>query len=280
MDIWLIQNGEKTGPFHDFEVRRKIENLEILPTTPAWHEGLAEWMPLHRISLFASAFERAEEVPVPPRAAQQSPPEPASGPTAVPPLPQSAFPIRRFWARWLDLYLFAGIWWLGMWAAGRDIEATLKDPWIMLFLYIPWFVAESFLLHRFGTTPGKWLLGLRVVNDDGSLLSLAAATRRSARVLFLGIGFGWDIVTLVCQVMAFVVTKKVGRPLWDQAGGHRVIAAPLKPARVVSYLFVLFTALQLRAIVLAPYLMEEASKSSPELKEFFEKHPPWHLPKR
>lgn len=278
MDIWLIQNGEKKGPFHDFEIRGKIENRELDPSTPAWHEGLAEWMPLHKISLFESAFRRAEEEIIPPTSAQS----PQDGPPPVPSTPAipSAFPFRRFWARWLDLYLFAALWWMIMWAVGRDIEATLRNQWIMLFLYVPWFVAETFLLHRFGTTPGKWLLGLKVVNEDGSLLSLAAATRRSSRVLFLGIGFGWDLISLICQIIAFVVTKKLGRPLWDQAGGHIVTATPLRPARILVYVFSIFAALQLRAIVLVPYLMEEASKNSPELKEFFEKHPPWHLPKR
>ena len=184
MDIWIIQNGEKTGPIHDFEVRKKIEAGELSPTTPAWHEGLPEWKPLGEISLFEREFELPHgRVDTP-----YSPPESPSEPPARPPVTAQSYPIRRFWARWLDLYLFAGVWWLTMWAVGRDIGATLGNAWFILFLYVPWFALESFLLHRFGTTPGKWLLGLKVVNDDGSPLSLAAATRRSMRVLFLGIG--------------------------------------------------------------------------------------------
>jgi hypothetical protein len=79
--------------------------------------------------------------------------------------------------------------------------------------------------------------------------------------------------------MAYFTTKRIGKPLWDHAGGHRVTAIPLAPLRIVAFVFILFASLQLRAIVVVPYLMDEAVKKTPQLKEFFEKYPPWHLPK-
>ena len=275
MDIWIIQNGEKTGPIHDFEVRKKIEAGELPAHTPAWHEGLPAWKPLIEIDLFEREFDRPAEVPDAP----YTPPEQAHDEPTPPPLPDKPHYFRRFWARWFDLYLFSGIWWISMWFSGRDIGETLANMWVLLLFYVPWFVLETILLHRFGTTPGKWLLGLKVTNNDGSPLELADSTRRSARVLFVGIGFGLDIIAVVCQIMAYFTTKRLGRPLWDHAGGHRVTAAPLHPLRIVAFVIILFASLQLRAIVVFPYLMEEASKGSPQIREFFEKHQPWHLPK-
>lgn len=274
MDIWIIQDGEKTGPIPDFEVRRRIEAGELATSTPVWHEGLATWTPLAEISLFQREFERRAPVVDTPVVS----PVPAR--TVPPPLPDQPHLVRRFWARWLDLYVYAGLWWIAMWAAGRDIGMILTQPWIMLLHYVPWFVFETFLLHRSGTTPGKWLLGIRVVNNDGSLLGLAEATRRSARVLFIGIGFGWGILALVCQLMSWITTKRLGRPLWDHAGGHRLEVSPLNPFRLVAYVFVLIAALQLQVIVVAPYAMESAEKVFPEFKEALEKNPHWHLPKR
>jgi uncharacterized RDD family membrane protein YckC len=268
MDIWIIQNGEKTGPIHDFEVRRKIEAGELPADTPAWHEGLDAWRPLVEISLFEREFDRPIERRDQADAPAEKPPPPAESPHSI----------RRFWARWFDLYLFAGIWWFAMWAIGRDIGSTLRNPWIILFLYVPWFALETILLHRFGTTPGKWLLGLKIANTDGSPLSLAAATRRSARVLFLGIGFGWGLLALICQLMAFFTARRIGSPLWDHSGGHRVAAEPLSPLRLAVYVIGLFAALQLQMIVVAPYVMESLPGMIPSLREHIEKNPPWHLP--
>lgn len=276
MDIWIIQDGEKTGPIHDFEIRRKIENGELPASTPAWHEGLDAWKPLIEIELFQREFDKPEPAANDPGTS----PQPPRDDVVPPPLPEQPHLVRRFWARWLDLYLFAGIWWIAMWAAGRDIGMILQHQWIILFHYIPWFVLETFLIHRFATTPGKWLLGIRVVNNDSSLLSLAESTRRAARVLFIGIGFGWGILALICQLMSWFTTKRLGRPLWDHAGGHRLETTPLHPVRLVAYVITLFAALQLQMIVVSPYIMETAAKAFPSFKEQFEKSPPWHLPKR
>jgi uncharacterized RDD family membrane protein YckC len=262
MDIWIIQDGEKSGPIHDFEIRHRIESGELSADTPAWHEGLATWRPLGEIDLFHGEFEKEK-----PKAATESPyasPKEASQP---PPLPSQPHLIRRFWARWLDLYLFAGLWWLGMWISGRDIESTLLNSWIILFQFVPWFVFETILIHRYGTTPGKWLLGIKVVNDDGSLLSLAEATRRSARVLFIGIGFGWGWLALICQLMAWFTTRRIGRPLWDHAGGHRLATTPLDPFRIVGYTGVLFLALSMQMFVLFPFALKQAEKEHPEYSE-------------
>jgi hypothetical protein len=148
--------------------------------------------------------------------------------------------------------------------------------------YVPWFILETFLIHHFGTTPGKWLLGLRVTNLDGSLLSLAAATRRSARVLFTGIGFGWNLLSLFCQVLSYFTAKRLGSPLWDYAGGHKVVASPLRPERLIALVFLFFGAMMLQFLVLSPYALEIMVASAPEKKAEIESNPIWdlHLPKR
>ena len=194
MDIWIIRDGEKIGPIHDFEIRRKIEAGELPASTPAWHEGLATWKPLIEIELFTREFE----VPRPP----PSRPLPRSGPGTRPDAAagaQTTCYVRRFWARWLDLSLYSGLWWLGMWLARQDIEAILLNPWVMFLQYVPWFAFEALLIHKFATTPGKWLLGLRVINRNDSYLDLGDSIRRCLRVMFTGIGFGWSILALFCQ---------------------------------------------------------------------------------
>jgi len=277
MDIWIILNGEKTGPLRDFEIRRKIEDGELTATVPAWHDGLPGWQPLGEIDLFTREFSLT---PAPPEPLPiEPPPVPEnSPPPATPKLSQYG---RRFLARWFDLHLFAGIWWLAMWASGRDIAATMMNPWIMILQFIPWFILEAFLLHRFGFTPGKWLLGLQVSNLDGSLMSLSESLRRAGRVLFTGIGFGWSLLAVFCQLLSLYTAKRLGKPLWDHLGHHQVIRTPFQPLRIIGFAIIFAGALYLQAIVTSPYTFEYLAKEIPELEKFYGKGPPWWtLPKR
>jgi uncharacterized RDD family membrane protein YckC len=271
MDLWIIRDGEKTGPVHDFEVRRKILSGDFTAETHAWHEGLDGWKPLSEIDLFRREFEE------PPAAVETEPTLVTPGP---PPLPQKPAYARRFWARWFDLTLYGGIWWICMWAARQNVEAALLNPWIMFLQFVPWFVIEALLIHHIGTTPGKWLLGLRVTNLDGSRLDLAASTRRALRVMFTGVGFGWGLLAVFCQTLSYVTAKRLGTTLWDHTGGHRVLSASLNPFRVVALVFLFFGAIQLQAIVLYPTYVKLLIEQNPKLKPIFDNNPQWSLPAR
>jgi len=280
MEIWIVQNGEKVGPIHDYEVRRKIEAGELTRDIPAWHEGLDAWRPLGEIALFKDEFDWVHlgDLDATPTPEEE---ELAMPGVARPPLSPSGQMLgRRFWARWLDIHVYIALWWLCMWASGRNIESVLGNIWIMVVQLVPWFIVESILIHRFGATPGKWLLGMRVANIDGTPLNLAAATLRSFRVLVGGIGFGWSLLALFCQALSFFTARRLGNPLWDQAGGHRVQAKPLVAWRIITVICIFFAALQLQMAVIAPYVLKSAAETFPFLKEELEKNPPWHLPPR
>lgn len=281
MDIWIIRNGEKKGPIPDYEIRHKIESGELTPATPAWHEGLDSWKVLGEMDLFTREFSLDHDTGPPPL--PNLPEKPAARPPSSPQEPSPTLPRllgRRFWARWFDLSVFSGLWWISMWAVGRDIEETLRNPWNMILLYVPWFMLEALLIHRFGASPGKWLLGLSVQNKDGSRLTLAESTRRALRVLFTGIGFGWGFLTLFCQALSFFTARRLGAPLWDYAAGHQVVSSGLKPARIVTLVILFMAALQLQMIVVSPYVFEEFGEKFPTFKEEYQRNPPWHLPKR
>lgn len=274
MDIWIIRDGEKVGPIHDFEVRQKIETGELPSSTPAWHEGLPAWKPLVEIELFSREFELAM---APPDAAETDLREESPKP---PPLPPQTFYVRRFWARWLDLFLYSGLWWFGMWAVGQDIEATIRNPWVLFVRYVPWFVVEILLLHHLGTTPGKWLLGIRVSNIDGSLMNLTESTHRALRVMFAGVGFGWELLAVFCQALSVFTAKRLGTPLWDHAGGHQVTVTPLKPLRVASLICLFAGAIVLQVMVVSPHTYKIWTTEVPAMKTMMPENPLWQLPER
>ena len=246
MDVWLIQDGERCGPFPSFEIERLIRDGEIDPDTPSWIEGQGEWQPLSEARQFADAYENTT-----PEAGTV---EVAAGvkvpPVVVPELPVMAVTkaqmLRRFWARWFDLHLYGLVWLGSMRLAGHNMTELVTDMWMLIWQMLPWFGIEAVMIHLWGTTPGKALLGIRVRQANGRPPAVGASVWRSLRVWVLGLGLGMPLLVIFCQGVSFWVTRRVGRPLWDAAGDHRVSVAQLLPARVAAFvgLFVLLVAMR------------------------------------
>ena len=275
MEIWLIQHGKKTGPFQDYEIRNRINDRQVEPDQFAWHEGLPSWVKLREVELFRDDLERVEQDN------KDSPELHSSVDEVTMPVVVSTsgkrYLGRRFWARWLDLMAYTAVWWLLMYGVGRDIGVIILNPWMQLSIYLPWFAIEAWLLHKFGTTLGKWLLGIRVVNDDATPLTLRSSIWRSIRVLIAGVGFGWGLLSVLCQAMSWFTTRRIGKPVWDYMGKHKITVVPLRPIKIITLIVLLFTAMQLQTAVRFPYEKEIILKQYPELKEFFEKGDPWHF---
>ena len=115
-------------------------------------------------------------------------------------------PWRRYFARGIDLAL-VGLpvsfvqyvllhrnyttvsWW-------EDIVCALIGWGLLLLL-------EPLLLARFGTTAGKWCMGITVTRPDGKRLSYSEALNRTALVWFYGAGLGLPLVELVCNYRSY-----------------------------------------------------------------------------
>lgn len=279
MDIWTIQDGEKSGPFHDYEIRRRIGLGELTGESPAWHEGLAEWTTLSEIPLFRNEFTKTPE---------KEPETPAVADVTVstpPPIPGSPRILRRFAARWFDISLYIGLWWFLFWVARRDIESLLLNPFVGITQLLPWFVLEVILIHYLATTPGKWLLGIRVLNADGTKLSLSQSTRRALRAYVVGIGLGVPYVVLFCMGLSAYTAKKIGATVWDHLGGHRIAATDLSVWKITVLVLVFLGAVILRFGVISPHVTKFMIQSldkpeSQPMKEYLEKNPFWSLPRR
>jgi len=273
MEIWIILDGEKAGPFQDYEIRRKISLRDFTADTPGWHEGLEKWLPLAEIPIFKDEFTK----PLPTE--QKIPSGPKPPPPPLPPVYG-----RRLFARLFDLQLYSVCWWLILWAGGKNLTDAMVNPIVTLAQFLPWFAIEAILLHKYGTTPGKWLLGIRVANIDQSPITQPASIRRALRVLVAGIGFGWSILPLCCVIMSYFVAKRFGNALWDFAGGHRVFSQPLRAWRVVLLCVVYLLAAQFQMMILYPWIpqdqLNDFGETFPAWKEQLDKNPPWHLPKR
>ncbi|MEM9081446.1 MAG: RDD family protein [Verrucomicrobiota bacterium] len=259
MEFWLIENGEKLGPFPDYEIRSRLRDGRLKSSEKIWYADLKEWTVVGDVDLFVDELE--EEV--------EDLEEPVVEP---PPLPRELFLWRRFGARWFDWVVYQAVLFALLTVSGVDIAVLTQSPWFFLLWILPWAFVESVLLSSWGTTPGKWLVGLTVRNEDGSKLTAWPAIRRSMRVMVLGMGFGMNLLTLVCHGISawFLVKKKV--VLWDTPTGVQLVRTRSSPERWSAFGIGLALALMMNAALQLPVVIEQGKKRmTPEERARWEK---------
>lgn len=77
------------------------------------------------------------------------------------------------------------------------------------------YACEPLLLHFFGTTLGKVIFGIRILNEDGSRLTLAQAYRRSLLLLVFGCGFHLPFLRIFTLVTSYNRCKRGMVMRWD-----------------------------------------------------------------
>jgi uncharacterized RDD family membrane protein YckC len=102
--------------------------------------------------------------------------------------------------------------------------------WIAIVVWIP---IEAVLLATVGATPGKYLIGMRVLNSHGGLLTFTQALLRSLGVWVIGCAFMLPIV-LPFTFLAQYNRLKAGRAAsYDERGHFIVVQTPLSLGRKV-----------------------------------------------
>jgi len=141
-------------------------------------------------------------------------------------------PWRRLFARTVDLctagfvlvFLLIFAFGVAMHEQAADFAKAIENPIIAgVVLYLVWLLAEALLLSLFGTTPAKWLFGIRVAHPGGDLLSFSEALKRSFLVFVQGVGFGIPFVALFTQLFAYRRLTKTGTTLWDTSANAVVL---------------------------------------------------------
>lgn len=137
---------------------------------------------------------------------------------------------RRFLARSVDVAV-AGV--LVTMLIGIDLQQprlpTLEIGLLILALW-PWM--ESLLLSTLGTTPGKALLRLRVVNLQGERPHFMQALIRSVWVWIQGMALGLPIASQIAHILAFNRYTRGGQTLWDQRAATRLLVLPISQLRM------------------------------------------------
>src|SRR5699024_8536678 len=156
------------------------------------------------------------------------------------------YPWRRFFARVLDLAWMEVLWvvlqyhvlhwyWPDHGLMGvADSLVTTWSGWCLLM------AVEPILLCTWGYTPGKWLLRLKVRQEDGSKLDWERAFVRTAWIFLRGFALGVPLLNLLCLGTCYDRCQKERVMPWDQ--GLRYTARPAGKKRAATCVAIILLA--------------------------------------
>lgn len=243
MDIYWIQDKQKQGPASVIDVISLLEDGQLMAHTKGWHKGCTTWLPLSELPALTAHFMRQEQEGNEPNTSPTLPPIPEgldslSPPVAAAPVAprviMSPPPVLRFWARTVDLLIYAV---LGL-GLLRLFDAPFSIYYFSPLSWLPYCLLEGLALHYWKMTPGKWLMGICVTDIHDKPLSLGKATERTLLVLTVGMGcmLGWIILIMV--IFSWFSLRRNLISYWDRnvpsltqslgkGGPERIIAAAI-----------------------------------------------------
>jgi hypothetical protein len=172
-------------------------------------------------------------IPAPPAAEVLA----SSAPERVVPLPIPG-PWRRYIARLLDLLPWAFV--VGF-AVGLFNTATglhlMQFPWpyavvraVSGLIYLPIVLIIDALVHSAcGNGLGKALLGVRVVELDGTRPTFRRYLRRNGSIWARGLAFGLPFAQQLASLVCYLTLKREGQTTWDKTLRFRVVREPCGP---------------------------------------------------
>ena len=219
MQIYLHQNGEKTGPFSVYDVKEEVRSERADEDTLGWYQGSEGWKRIADQPALELIFKEA-----PPRVEVTRKEE-------LEDLRKRLAPERfkssvRLWARVLDLFLVQclvlgvvlGAGWLTlqeMWLGG-NLLVQLTPAAVLV-------VIETITISLFGTTPGKWLLRVKIVPDsDQAKIPLSISLYRALTVWWRGVGFWLVPINIFMMALSQAALLRTGKTPWDEACNLRV----------------------------------------------------------
>jgi uncharacterized RDD family membrane protein YckC len=240
MSEWYYKQGDqKCGPLIESDLVELIETGVLHTDTLVWTRELSRWTVASDVTgLFASASKPPLlSNALPPRSFLDAPDYTISG--------NQCRPWVRVFARAMDFLLYIILLQVVFASANELVLYILVCTFVFLLTYL---FVEPAMLVAWGSTPGKFLFGVRVRNSDGSKLSYAKALSRTYKVVFRGIACGLGIFALFYLIRSYSRLMKEGITSWDEDGeievSHQIIGLWRTIVIILIFIAIIFVIMQ------------------------------------
>lgn len=129
-------------------------------------------------------------------------------------------PWARFFARNIDYIIFAFVVYILLEffipGYGRQELGVLAIAISSVAMTFVWVFIEAVFLSYVGFTPGKALLNVRVITDDGAKIPFDVSVNRALLVWSKGIACGVPILSLFAMLIQYICVRKDDIASWDE----------------------------------------------------------------
>jgi len=149
------------------------------------------------------------------------------------------FLVRRTFARLFDIFSYYMCIFAVISISGNSITDFLMNenkPLLPLIMILPWIIIDGGIIHLWGTTLGKWVMGLRIEKHDSTNIGLTTSVFRSLRAWIIGMGMMNPLFLIISAPLSLFLTKRNKATPWDFHQRIRCRAVPLKAGHVISYI--------------------------------------------
>lgn len=214
---WFEQGGNHAGPVTTEELRGRALAGDITPLTLIWREGMLDWQRLAEVPEIAALIDDLR----------------LAGPWA------------RYFARCFDIAFVGVLFWLTLTVArglnrGEAVMPSLADHGValtvLIVLSLP--LIDAIIAAVFGNTPGKAMLGVRVVDARGKRASLPRYFGRNLLVGAVGLGCGVGLVAIGTQLWQFLRVRGGQAAAYDLWTKCRVLGRPVTDTQIIRFIVV------------------------------------------
>ena len=127
------------------------------------------------------------------------------------------YPLRRFWARQIDwMWMLTIAHWVGYCLLRIRPVNWLTEAILLAVTVLAGIYLEAALVYLTGTTPGKWLLGIRIESVSGRKITWEEALWRAKLVNQEGVGFRIPIIYLLCCIKGYKAYTEGDTLSWEE----------------------------------------------------------------